>query len=296
MAQEPRPIDEVSTQQLLDLYRERCQRDIESLAQSLDGLDNTIRQRVLSSDDRAIGDAISLAWKQGVEARRLYANLLEVPRRYNLWARRAGLRAEFSVREEDTRGNKPREAIRPLILPLLGETARAAWSDRERDKPEWRSSRSAQLYEFLTLLRWLSRKGDNLDTSWLRQEAGADLVAAWNGQPGRDFTLLQGQYTFKTSRPADQPETPLCLRGVVAALVPERDASGQYPPEVLERRDATLVALLQLLAEEQGGDVAASWFSFACRRGPPFTALQSVQVEATIFAGGPASLTCQGAL
>jgi hypothetical protein len=128
-AADPPAQGDPSARKLLEFYQARYRRDAQALAGSLDGIDAEIRRRVLTREPGALRGAVAYATSQEAPARKCFQDLLDLGRRYNEWAVTSGLPAVFAVEVRDVLGPRRREAIRPLLLPLLGEADLAGWED-----------------------------------------------------------------------------------------------------------------------------------------------------------------------
>ena len=272
IAADPTAQGDPSARTLLEIYQERYRREAQALALSLDVIDAEIRKRLLSPEPGALWDAVSYATTRDAPVRKTYKNLIELGKRYNEWAVKFGLPSTFAVQARDVLGSRRREAIRPLLLPLLGEAGRAAWDDPDRDADDWRDARSARLYEFLMLLSMMSGEAneDPALLAWIRHEVGAKLIVGWKGRHARRLTFLHGCYSFETVGLPDPTGTPARVRAVLEVFSPR--AGNEAESGLL--KDDFLVALLHLLARGVAGDVGADWFSLGGRSTPIFTALQ----------------------
>lgn len=275
-AQTPDADEMPSAKRLREVYRERCRREVESLSTALDRLDAEVLAKIPAEADATLGEAVAFAWSRGARARSLFAALRECPRRYTRWAREAGLPDGFAIGDEVLVANSRREAIRPLLLPVIDDPARSGWADPEGDAATWKGRPSSRVYEFLMLLRWAAHgAGDvaRIDRDWFVHQVE---IAAPASEADDGRSLLHGEYRFAPSgEPLPGDARPRARAALAVLRAPGRiGTKGRGFRHALDAREALLLALLKQAAED-GGALESRWLAISGRQFPPFTALRT---------------------
>lgn len=287
---------------LLEIYRQRCQTEIRTLAAGLDTMEKDHPAPAEAGPPDELAKRLDAAWADGRAARREYRALLEATRKYTRWSRDAKLPQGFDTParmvEEATRARRW-NGLRPVIVPMkvegLEPGERLGWSDPAGDRPEWQTEQ-ARILEWLLLLRWLAEPpGDagEIDRDWLRVEAGGPLLERWKASEPRHIDLLHGDYRYVSLYPpADTAREPLRVRHALARFasalesplsLPHIASSGphQIPiRERLTRKETVLRLVLDTIRRGKGKEpIALDWFRCGARVYPFLTALAPEGIE-----------------
>lgn len=269
-----------SNDALLQVYQERCRRESAALIERLDRLDDELQRLVPVREDESLIVAVETSWARGREARDLFRDLSRCAAKYDGWARSAGLPATFSVLGG---GALPRwEALRPLLLPLLG-AEKAGWQEPRGDDASWKAKPAGRLYEWLIVLRWEALGAPDvaeIDRAWFERETGAAFVKAAASVAGAPRYDLHGQYRFDVLPTLAPSGEPFRVVAVAARLNWRIGSQATAFGSFVLGKDALMRSLFAIVSE--GGDGAAiDWFSAGGRCFPPFTALQPELDQAT---------------
>ncbi len=266
---------------MLQHYQSRCKKEILALAQQLDQLNAELEQFFVNRSGPRVLTQVDAAWKRGPDARRLFIELLSVPKKYTGWANAAELPGWFHTPEsllDDALRDKRWEAIRPLLTPAFRQFTSLGWDDPQRDSQPWQTA-DGRTYEWFLLLKWLGDPppdAKDFDLTWVARQVGADYVKEWRNLPGETRWFFHGEYWYHVL--AKPNPANLSFR---AAAIASRSCWQVRPPASRDlfgfvvQKDAVLVDLLELIVAERGREpVAVDWFATAARFYPFLTALQ----------------------
>jgi len=293
----PAPASGVSAG-LRQAYQDRARREAEAWTKKLDEANQGLAKQV-EKGAGSVAAPLLQALAERKDTCGNYRELLRVADKYSQWACEAKLPGEFDV--PDSVMNVHRwEALRPLLIPIVTEpnlrvagscerqrhlAAKTAghapfgWDDPKGDDPAWRDAPNHEIYDFLTLLAWLTPGPANTETAdqnWVRGETRSDFAHKWlnSGAGRREF--LHGEYSYDPLGRPPENELP-ALPDRVKSMVQRLDwAPGETDlPGFAQRKDTILLDLLELITHGQAANSeACDWFVCGARSFPYFTAFE----------------------
>ncbi len=265
-------------EQLEATFTNYCQTTVRMEAVKINSLNNTIMDKVINAESSFT--AVRETWIDGKLIRNSYKNLTQVIDYYNgLLDQRTSIPKKFRLDPtliEDVLTQARWEALRPHLLPMIGNRLSLGWDTPDLDVDTWCKSANAREYEFFTLLNWLGESPEDVteyDMKWVFRESGELQIAEASTKVTKTLHFLHESYSFKQLAPPDFYDWPSRANWIANRLIlpsPNMSPEDDFAEASL-RKDKLMMALVALNLKYPNNTLLSNWAKCGSRWYPFFT-------------------------